>query len=144
MSGPRTQVTREMLAFIQEHQPVLQTTLLDKYRPQAAAAGMSASRWVWARLQHMQDANYIQHTARGWVVCPSRRGEPRLPGEPPRTPRQPRPKAPAGDTVAQPRRTSMFGAPYVPPATAHRPGSQDYAQLPSLINGEARPYRRAW
>jgi hypothetical protein len=141
-SGPRSEATKAIFAFIQENQPVAQSVLNDKFRAEAAAADMSVGSWLKGRLDNMAYANFIAFTPNGWtvgVVVPLLQAS-----------KQAKPKArrkadPLATSVAEPRRTSMFeGGNYVPPVQVLRAGSEDYAGAPSLINGQPRAYRRAW
>lgn len=143
-TGPRTEATRVILAFIRESQPVAHQVLLDKFRPQAAAVGMAASSWLRGRLANLRESGYIDHGPQGWTAAPEEQVQAIAPPHH-RVRRKPAPAAqPAETSIAQPRRVSMFGPTYVPPVQEHRAGAMDYAQHPSLIGGRATAYRRGW
>lgn len=135
MTGPRTEPTKAILAFIQQHGPVLHSALADQFRPQAAAVGTSATRWLSSRLQNLANSGFIALGPDGWAAA-----------EGVRTPvARAKPEQRECEElnelqVAQPRRVGMFGPVYRPAPTMHRAGANDHAAYPSLINGAPRPY----
>jgi hypothetical protein len=146
-TGPRTAETQAIFRFIQANEPVTQKQLMDHFRSEAAAAGMSTNSWLGRRVDAMCDADFIQFGAHGWTAATDvQLHEPVTGGGRARKGSQPaaRAPAPADTSIAQPRRVTMFGPNYVPPVQIHRAGSNDYAAAPSLINGQQRSYRRGW
>ena len=146
-SGPRTVETQAIFRFIQENEPVPQKQLADHFRSQAAAAGMSINVWLGRRIDAMCEADFVHYGARGWTAAADvELHDPVAGGRRSRKHRAQAspPPPPADPHVAQPRRIDTFGPAYVPPATVHREGAQDYARYPSVINGQQRSYRRAW
>lgn len=144
MSGPRSEATKAIFAFIEQHQPVLQSVLHNHFRTEAHAAGVGVAKWLGSRLDGMAYARFIEHTSAGWVIAAgARAAKARLPGTAaPR--RQAEAQPPGPFAIAQPRRVGMFGPAYVPPVVVHRPGADNHSAHPSVINGAPRPYRSGW
>lgn len=145
-SGPRTEATKAIHAFIQEHQPVTPAALAKRFRSEANAAGMAVTTWLLRRMANMEAAGFVQHGPTGWTAKELPAKAPRPADEVRRhqRPRAEKPQAPAETSIAEPRRVSMFGPAYTPPPQVHRSGADDYASLPSVFNGQPRPYRSAW
>lgn len=143
MSGPRSEATKAIYAYIKAHQPVQPLALADAFRARAAAVGTSASSWLEQRVANMQAAGFIEQTSRGWVALEKKGGAfLNAPREP--KPRQAKAAEVLTTSIAEPRRTSMFDGTYQPPVQVQRAGAGAHAAHPSLINGVPRPYRSAW
>jgi hypothetical protein len=140
MSGPRSEAAKAILAYIRANQPVTQARLNEHFRPQAAAVGMSAPSWLHVRLTNMRNADFISHGPAGWVAVQRTASC----DEVNQKPRKRKATEVAETSIAQPRRISMFGEPYRPAPQVLREGALDYADAPSLINGQTRAYRSAW
>ena len=145
--GPRSEAALALLAHIKDHGPVKENDLVQAFGPRAAADGVAPSRWVKSRLANMQEARFVSFTPRGWVANPQAEAAATAAAKPTRAGRR---RVEHGEAVpnfsdpfvAQPRRVDLFsGGTYAPPATFCRPGSNDHARCPSVINGAPRAYR---
>lgn len=144
-TAPRTEATRSILAFITEHQPVAHQVLLDHFGKRAEAEGTTPGKWLHSRMNNLRESGYIAHGASGWTASTEEELAQRVTPHQARRRRKPKEERSVDvDNVAQPRRISMFGPTYVPPAQVHRAGALDYAAAPSLINGRPTAYRRGW
>lgn len=122
---------RQILDFLGEQRRATPQALQDRFRALANAQGKGVPVWLSKHLAELRAMGFVEReqdahgNTRYWML----------------TDQDDEHDSESAPNVATPRRISMFGPVYVPPAPNHRPGAMDYANCASIINGQARPFR---
>jgi hypothetical protein len=125
---------REIVAHLEQHGAVKLAALQERFRNLALAQGKGSPQWLADRLCDLRETGHVRRFTDedGDIAWGLTSG----------APVQQLPEVTPLENVAQPRRISIFGPPWLLPKTpAARPGAMDYADVPSLHMGRRCSFR---